>query len=71
VAQNNLGWMYLNGKGVAQDDAEAAQWYRKAAEQGFADAQNMLGWMYQNGQGVECAPGAGQIQAAVLTVCRA
>jgi len=27
-------------------------WYRKAAEQGDADAQNNLGVMYRNGQGV-------------------
>ena len=26
-AQHNLGLMYLNGKGVAQDYAEAAKWY--------------------------------------------
>ena len=44
--------MYHKGKGVPQDDAEAVKWYRKAAEQGNADAQNWLGWMYQNGKGV-------------------
>ena len=44
--------MYANGKGVPQDYAEAAKWYRKAAEQGYADAQNNLGMMYVNGQGV-------------------
>ena len=27
-AQNNLGLMYFNGRGVAQDDAEAVAWYR-------------------------------------------
>ena len=32
--------------------AEAAEWYRKAAEQGDADAQLMLGVMYELGQGV-------------------
>ncbi|HCZ15682.1 MAG: Sel1 repeat protein [Candidatus Accumulibacter phosphatis] len=30
--------MYQNGKGVAKSDAEAAAWYRKAAEQGDANA---------------------------------
>jgi hypothetical protein len=44
--------MYYNGKGVPQDYAEAARWYRKAADQGNADAQNNLGVMYGNGQGV-------------------
>lgn len=31
---------------------EAVTWYRKAAEQGHADAQNSLGVRYDNGQGV-------------------
>jgi TPR repeat protein len=39
VAQFNLGIMYNNGQGVPQDDAEAAAWCHKAAEQGHADAQ--------------------------------
>ena len=38
-AQFNLGFMYDNGRGVAQNDAEAVRWYRKAAEQGDAGAQ--------------------------------
>ncbi|TBL79092.1 tetratricopeptide repeat protein [Paenibacillus thalictri] len=33
--------------------AEAVKWYRKAAENGYADAQNRLGVRYTNGQGVE------------------
>ena len=48
----NLGFMYATGRGVAEDDAEAVDWYRKAAEQGVATAQNNLGIMYYNGQGV-------------------
>ena len=32
-AQSNLGVMYVKGQGVAQDDAEAVRWFRKAAEQ--------------------------------------
>ncbi len=44
--------MYDNGRGVPQDYAEAAGWWRKAAEQGYAKAQNALGIMYENGQGV-------------------
>ena len=31
---------------------EAAKWYRKAAEQGNADAQNRLGVRYDRGEGV-------------------
>ena len=42
--------MHKNGWGVAQDDAEAARWYRLAAEQGDADAQFNLGLMYADGE---------------------
>src|SRR5271165_1671390 len=45
--------MYANGEGVVQDYAEAAKWYRKAAEQGYAQAQSALGFMYNTGQGVQ------------------
>ena len=51
-AQYNLGVMYDNGDGVAQDYAEAVRWFRLAAEQGYAYAQSNLGVMYQNGNGV-------------------
>ena len=36
------GW-YTSGEGVPQGDAEAAKWWRKAAEQGNAGAQQSLG----------------------------
>jgi TPR repeat protein len=42
----------VNGRGVAQDFAEAARWYRKAADQGNAPGQASLGDMYAHGQGV-------------------
>lgn len=47
----------LYGRGVAvieskNDDAEAAKWFRKAADKGHADAQHSLGWMYAQGKGV-------------------
>ena len=51
-AQYNLGLMYEQGHGVAQDNKEAIAWYRKAAEQGDARAQYNLGIMYVNGHGV-------------------
>ena len=44
--------MYDNGRGVPLDYAEAARWYRMAAEQGNAVAQFNLGVMYANGHGV-------------------
>jgi uncharacterized protein len=39
----NLGLKYLNGQGVAKDEAQAAILFRKAADQGFAQAQHSLG----------------------------
>jgi TPR repeat protein len=44
--------MYEEGQGVPQDYAQAALWYRKAADQGEPRAQFNLGQMYRNGQGV-------------------
>ena len=35
---------------TGDDAAQAFARYRKAADQGQADAQNWLGWMYQNGR---------------------
>jgi len=37
---------------VAHDDAQAAEWYRMAADQGFGRAQNNLGALYEHGVGV-------------------
>ncbi|MGY8656728.1 MAG: tetratricopeptide repeat protein [Verrucomicrobiia bacterium] len=38
---------------VTKDEAEAMKWYRKAAEQGYANAQSSLGFMYDLGRGVK------------------
>ena len=51
-AQNNLGVMYGNGRGVTQDYKEAVKWYRLAADQGDRGSQKQLGFMYDEGQGV-------------------
>jgi TPR repeat protein len=40
------------GRGVAQDYAKAAEWYRKGAEIGHADSQNDLAKLYEDGRGV-------------------
>ncbi len=53
LAQNDLGYMYKSGQGVEQDYVKAVEWYRKAAEQGYALAQCNLGVCYANGQGVK------------------
>jgi TPR repeat protein len=41
-AQFNLGILYANGIDVPKDLAQAAEWYRRAAEQGYTDARNFL-----------------------------
>ena len=43
--------MYSEGQGVPQDHAEAAKWYRPAADQGYAPAQYNLGLWYGRGEG--------------------
>ena len=44
--------MYEEGSHeFAQDDTKAVEWYRRAAEQGNADAQYALGAMYEAGRG--------------------
>ena len=52
MAQFHLGVMYHMGEGVPQDDAEAAKWTRRAAEQGHPQAQHNLGVAYHKGDGV-------------------
>ena len=44
--------MYEQGEGAPQNYAEAAKWYRKAADQGNDTAQESLGSLYEQGQGV-------------------
>ncbi len=51
-AQNALGNMYHDGKGVPQDYAVAVGWYQNAADQGDAEAQYSLGLLYEKGRGV-------------------
>ena len=52
-SQNTLASLYENGKGVAQNYAKAVQWYRQAANQGFAEAQFNVGRMFAAGNGVD------------------
>jgi TPR repeat protein len=52
VAQDLLGILYGEGKGVAQSWAEAAKWHRRAADKGPALAQHDLGDLYDQGNGV-------------------
>ncbi len=67
VAEYRVGVSFANGKGVSEDHAQAAEWFRRAAEQGFrnalkelgkaaqqgdAKAQSALGYLYLNGKGI-------------------
>lgn len=52
-AQFNLALCYSKGKGVEENQSEAARWYRAAAEQGYASAQFNLALCYSQGKGVE------------------
>lgn len=47
AAQDDINW-----RGVAPEYAEAAKWYRRAAEQGHAHSQYTLGRLYCDGKGL-------------------
>lgn len=51
-AQYRLGRCYDKGRGTAENDQLAFQWYEKAANQGYAKAQYELGKCYKDGEGV-------------------
>lgn len=51
-----LGIMYEKGLGVKKDINQSMDWYRKAADKGFADAQFRLGQIYYIGQDVKRDP---------------
>ena len=51
-AQASLAFLHYSGKGVAQNESEAAKWFRKAAEGGDAQSKYMLGYLYEDGKGV-------------------
>lgn len=51
-AQLRVGQAYALGRGLRQDDAQAAAWYARSAAQGNAAAQARLGWAYYAGAGV-------------------
>ena len=50
-AQTSLALQYAIGN--RKDYAKEAYWYRKAAEQGSAEAQYFLGYCYERGEGVQ------------------
>lgn len=58
LALFEIGARYTEGRGVANDFAEAAKWYRLSADKGFALAQYRLGNFLEKGTGV--APNIGE-----------
>jgi TPR repeat protein len=52
VAQNNIGILYLDGKGVKQDTPEAVRYLSLSAASGSSLGQNNLGGLYREGKGV-------------------
>lgn len=44
---------YTDGDGVGKSMEDAAKWYRKSAEHGYAKAQYKLGSCYASGEGVQ------------------
>ena len=51
-SQFKTGWNYAHGTGLAQDYAQAAFWYEKAASGGDAAAANNLAVLLSKGRGV-------------------
>ena len=52
-AQYNLGSLYYDGQGVAQNQDLAIKWWSEAAGQGVIEAQHNLGLVYFSGTGAE------------------
>lgn len=52
LGQFCMGHMLSTGSGVKKDEAQAFEWFAKAADQGFAPAEYRLGFIYWHGKGV-------------------
>ena len=50
MAELHIGGLYENGYGVPQDDDNAFEWYKKAADQGNQEASNRIGRLVMNGK---------------------
>ncbi|MFK0162937.1 peptidoglycan-binding protein [Rhizobium sp. NPDC090279] len=53
VALFEIGARYTDGRGVAADMKQAANWYQLSADKGYAPAQYRLASMYEKGNGVD------------------
>jgi localization factor PodJL len=52
-AQFDVGARLAEGKGKTPDFKEAAKWYQRSADQGFAQSQYRLGTLYERGLGLK------------------
>ena len=48
-AMGSIGFMYLQGKGVAKDYASAKRWYEKAGDAGHSLGYGWIGGLYEQG----------------------
>ncbi len=53
LAQNQMGYIYLNGITVKPDTLKAVSWYKLAANNKVPEAAYALGRLYINGKGIE------------------
>lgn len=47
-AQYKVGNAFREGKGIDSDKDKSAEWYRKAADQGYSEAEYQLGIFYRD-----------------------
>ncbi len=52
-AEFEVGARLAEGKGTTQSFKDAAKWYQRSADQGFAQAQYRLGTLYERGLGLK------------------
>ncbi len=50
---NRIGYMHNHGLGVDKNQKTGVEWYRKAAEKGYAKSQFNMGQCYEYGRGVK------------------
>ncbi len=55
-AEFDVGARLAEGKGTTPNYKEAAKWYQRSADRGFAQAQYRLGTLYERGLGLKADP---------------
>ena len=63
IAQLRYGLLHYHGHGVRENDAQALQWFERAARQGLAEAQFNLGNMYAYGLAAPTGSDANRLAA--------